>query len=138
MDLLAGHAEPQDGDLDSANMRAIKQAFRASMDDGFPAGLELLLSRAHADCEFRLHMATNGVLRGHEAIRAHYREALGDGNEMQLKATSFHEIEDEVIVNGSMRVARAGGGFSERQISWTYRFHDGLVAEAGWGPRRAI
>jgi len=41
-----------------------------------------------------------------------------------------------VIVNGTMRVARPGGGFSESQISWTYRFHDGRLAEASWSPRR--
>jgi hypothetical protein len=41
-----------------------------------------------------------------------------------------------VIVNGTMRVARPGGGFSESQISWTYRFDDGRLAEASWSPRR--
>lgn len=138
MDLLAGHAEPQHGHLESPNLQAIKEAFRATVADGFEAGLEFLLSRACEDCEFRPYLATDGVLRGHEAIRAYYREALAGGTEMRLKGTSFHEAGDEVVVNGTMRVARASGGFSESQISWTYRFRDGLLAEAGWGPRRTI
>jgi hypothetical protein len=41
-----------------------------------------------------------------------------------------------VLVNGSMRVGRPSGGFSESQISWIYKFRDGQLAEASWSPRR--
>ena len=43
MDSLAGHAEPRNGDPGSPNLLAIKEAFRASVEDGFEAGLEALL-----------------------------------------------------------------------------------------------
>jgi ketosteroid isomerase-like protein len=118
-------------------MRVIKEAFRASVDDGFEAGLEALLSHARADCEFRPYIASDRVLRGHDEVREYYRDAITAGNHMRLHPTGFHEDGDEVIVDGSIRVARASGGFSESQICWTYTFEDGLLAAAGWGPRRA-
>jgi ketosteroid isomerase-like protein len=123
------------GDADSPNMVAIKQAFRASVDDGFEAGLEALLSRAHEDCEFRPYIADNRVLSGHDEVRRYYGEAIAAGTEMRLHPTSFHDQGDEVVVQGSIRVARPSGGFAETQISWTYRFRDGRLAQAGWSPR---
>jgi hypothetical protein len=42
-----------------------------------------------------------------------------------------------VVANGSLRVLQSTGGFAESQISWTYRFRDGLIQTAGGGPRRA-
>ena len=54
---------------------------------------------------------------------------------MKLRATSFEEDGDRVLVNGSMRVGRPAGGFAESQISWTYRFRDGRLAEVASGPR---
>ena len=137
MDLLAGRPEPQNGALDSPNMRAIKEAFRASVEDGFEAGLEALLTLSHADCEFHPYIGDH-PLRGHEAIRAYYREAIAAGTDMRLRPTQFHEAGDEVVVDGTMRVGRPAGGFSESQISWTYRFRDGLLATAGAGPRRTV
>ena len=69
-------------------------------------------------------------------MRAYYREAIAEGNVMSVRPTSFHEVGDQVVVNGSVRVGRATGGFSESQLSWTYRFREGLVVEAVWGPRQ--
>ena len=69
-------------------------------------------------------------------MRAYYSEALaGRQRGMSVRPTSFREVGDQVVVNGSVRVDRASGGFSESQLSWTYRFRDGLVVEAEWGPR---
>jgi ketosteroid isomerase-like protein len=121
---------------ESPNMRVIKEAFRASVDDGFEAGLEALLRHARADCEFRPYIASDRVLRGHDEVRDYYRDALAAGSHMRLHPTAFHEAGDDVVVDGSIRVARASGGFSESQISWTYTFREGLLAAAGWGPRR--
>ena len=135
MDSLAARPAPHDGHAESPNLKAIRQAFRASVDDGFEAGLEALLSRAHADCEFRPYIADNRVLRGAEEIRRYYGEAIAAGTQMKLHPTSFHEQGDEVVVQGSIRVARPAGGFSESQISWSYRVRDGLLAAAGWIPR---
>ena len=135
MDSLAARPAPQNGHAESPNLHVIKQAFRASVDDGFEAGLEELLSVAHADFEFRPYIASNQVLRGHDEVRRYYGEAIAAGTQMRLNPTSFHEAGDEVVVHGSIRVARPSGGFAETQISWTYRFRDGRLAAAGWTPR---
>jgi ketosteroid isomerase-like protein len=97
--------------------------------------LDALLRQAHDDCEFRPYIADDRVLHGHDEIRRYYSEAIAAGTEMRLHPTSFHEHGDQVVVNGSIRVARPSGGFAETQISWTYRFREGLLAAAGWTPR---
>jgi ketosteroid isomerase-like protein len=137
MDSLVARPAAKDVRADSPNLEAIKEAFRASVDEGFEAGLEALLRVAHADCEFRPYIASDRVLRGHDEIRRYYGEAIAAGTQMRLNPTGFREAGDEVVVDGSIRVARPTGGFSESQISWTYRFRDGRLAEARWGPRRA-
>jgi ketosteroid isomerase-like protein len=136
MSSLARPVVHQNRHSESAKLQTIKEAFRASVDEGFEAGLEALLSRAHEDCQFRPYIASERVLQGHDEIRRYYREAIAAGTEMRLKPTDFRETEDEVVVDGSIRVARPSGGFAESQISWTYRFRDGRLAEAAWGPRR--
>ena len=137
MDSLAARPAANNDHAESPNMLAIKEAFRASVDDGFEAGLEALLSRAHEDCEFRPYIADNQVLRGHDEVRRYYGEAIAGGALMRLNPTSFHEQGDEIVVHGSIRVARPSGGFAETQICWNYRFRDGRLAAAGWSPRRA-
>ena len=77
------------------------------------------------------------MLRGHNEVRRYYDEAIASGADMKLNPTSFHESGDDVMVHGSIRVARPAGGFSETQISWTYTFRDGRLATAGWQPRQA-
>jgi ketosteroid isomerase-like protein len=120
----------------SANLSKIRNAFDVSVSQGFMAGLEALLEHAREDCEFTPYIASGHVIRGHEAIRAFYRSAMSAGTDMKLRPTTFHEDGDTVIVNGTMRVGRPSGGFSESQISWTYTFRDGQLAQAGWSPRR--
>jgi ketosteroid isomerase-like protein len=129
------NGSPENGQSESPNMLAIKEAFRASVDDGFEAGLEALLSHAHEDCEFRPYIASDRVLRGHDEIRRYYGEAISAGTQMRLSPSNFHEAGDDVVVDGSIRVARPTGGFSESQISWTYSFRDGRLAAAAWSPR---
>jgi ketosteroid isomerase-like protein len=107
------------------------------MEDGFEAGLDVLLSDAREDCEFRPYIAFDRVLRGHDEIRSYYGEAIASGTDMKLKPTGFYESGDDVVVHGSIRVARPTGGFSESQISWTYTFRDGRLAAAGWQPRQS-
>jgi ketosteroid isomerase-like protein len=119
----------------SVNLRTIKDAFDVSASQGFLPGVEALLAPAREDCEFRPYIASGHVIRGRDAIRAFYRSAMKAGTDMRLRASSFHEEGDSVIVHGSMRVGRPSGGFSESQISWTYRFQDGLLAEVAWSPR---
>ena len=122
---------------ESTNLDTIKAAFDVSANQGFMAGLEILLARAREDCEFRPYIASGQSLRGPDAVRAFYRSAIKAGTDMRLRGASFHEDGESVIVDGAMRVGRPTGGFSESQISWTYKFREGLLAEASWSPRRA-
>jgi ketosteroid isomerase-like protein len=122
---------------DPRNVVVVKEAFEVLEVDGFEAGLERLLSCARADVEFHPYLAEGRVLRGAAEVRAFFREQLAAGTGLTVRTSGFEEDGDEVIVNGSLRVARAAGGFSESQLSWTYRFRDGLLQEARWGPRRA-
>ncbi|HEX2265318.1 MAG TPA: nuclear transport factor 2 family protein, partial [Solirubrobacterales bacterium] len=117
---------PLNGHADSPNLESIKTAFRVSVDEGFVAGMEALLAIATDDCEFRPYTADR-VLHGHDEIRAFYRGAAEAGTEMKLRPVRFREVGDSVVVDGTMRVLRASGGFSESQISWTYRFRDGRL-----------
>jgi ketosteroid isomerase-like protein len=136
MDSLAAPTQPRDGHPESSNLKTIRAAFDVSVQQGFMAGLEALLENAREDCEFRPYIASGETLHGPEAVRAFYRSAASDGTDMRLRAAAFHEVGDTVIVNGTMRVARPSGGFSESQISWTYKFRDGRLVQASWSPRR--
>ena len=122
---------------ESAQMLTIKEAFRTSVDDGFEAGLEALLRSAHADCEFRPYLGNDQILHGHDEVRRYYADAIASGTHMRLNPTSFHEDGDDIVVYGSIRIARPSGGFSEAQICWTYRFREGRLAAAGWRPRQS-
>jgi ketosteroid isomerase-like protein len=138
MDLLIGHAGPAPGKVDSPNMLVVKGAFDAFLEHGVEAGVECLLRNAHEDCEFRPYSAQGRVLRGVGEFRAYIREREAEGTTMTIRPGSFHEVSPEIVVaNGSVRVARPGGGFSESQISWTYHFRDGRLTQANWGPRQA-
>jgi ketosteroid isomerase-like protein len=136
MDSLVARGEPRDGHPESPNLEMIRAAFEVSVQQGFMPGLEALLEHAREDCEFRPYIASGHIICGHEAIRAFYRSAMKAGTEMSLRPSTFHEDGDTVVVNGSMRVGRPSGGFSESQISWTYKFREGRLAQASWSPRR--
>ena len=136
MDSLAARTAPADAPPESSNLRLIRDAFDVSVTQGFMAGLEALLEFAREDCEFRPYIASGHIITGHDAIRAFYRSAAAGGTDMRLHPKSFREDGDSVIVYGSMRVGRPSGGFSESQISWTYTFRDGQLAQASWSPRR--
>jgi ketosteroid isomerase-like protein len=115
-------------------MQMVKEAFRAFAEGGVEAGVERLLSRAHEDAEFRPYSASGRVLRGAAEVRAFFSEQLAAGRAMTLRPASFEECGDEVVVNGSLRVARPTGGFSESQLRWIYRFRDGRLEDASWSP----
>jgi hypothetical protein len=67
--------------------------------------------------------------------RAFSREQATTGLTLLPRTLSFRERGDEVVVRGSLRVVRPTAGSAESQVTWTYRFRDGLLREAGWGPR---
>lgn len=128
-------AGPNGSVVDSANMRVIKEAFRAFTEDGIQAGVDSLLSSSHEDAVFSPYLAGGQLLRGRREAREFFRQSIEAGGSMSVRAQSFEEHGDEIVVSGSVRVLHAGGGFAESQVRWTYRFRDGMVAEARWGPR---
>ena len=50
MDSLAGPAEPLTTQPESANVQTIREAFRATVEEGLEAGVETLLRHADPDC----------------------------------------------------------------------------------------
>jgi ketosteroid isomerase-like protein len=136
MDSMAGPIDPHDDPADSHNVRIVKQVYDTLQEEGVEAGIERMLSEAHTDFEFRPYLAADRVLRGAEEVRAFFREQLATGTTLTLRPSSFEGAGDEVVVQGSVRVVRPAGGFSESQITWTYCFRDGRLAEAHWSPRQ--
>jgi ketosteroid isomerase-like protein len=134
MDSVAGRAMDRAG---SQNLILVKGAFDALEEGDVEAALEHLLSAAHADIEFRSYLAGERVMRGAAEVRAFFREQLDAGTKLSLRTSSIEEHGEEVVVTGSLRVVRPTGGFSESQLRWTYRFRDGLLRDARWGPRQA-
>ena len=137
MHSMAGPVEPGSRPADSPNVRVLKDIFTAHDEGGFEAALEGLLGHAHANFEFTPYVGGGRVLKGADEIRAFYRDQLAAGTELSLRPTSFEAHGNEVVVKGSLRIGRPTGGFAETQMSWTFRFRDGLVEEAHWGPRQA-
>jgi ketosteroid isomerase-like protein len=135
MNSMAGPVEPRPGLADSPNLRVVKDAFEVLGVGGLEAAVEHLLSHSHPDVEFSPYVAAGKVLRGPDEVRAFYRGQLEAGTALVPRPSSFEECGDEVIVNGSLRVIRPSGGFSESQLSWIYRFREGRLQEARWGPR---
>jgi ketosteroid isomerase-like protein len=136
MDSMAGPVEPGLDHADSPNVRIVKDTFVVLGEGGMEAAIEHLLNHSHDDVEFAPYVGAGLVLRGRDEVRAYYRGQVESGTVMTARPSSVEESGDEVVVNGSLRVQRSTGGFAESQISWTYRFRDGLLQEARGGPRR--
>jgi ketosteroid isomerase-like protein len=135
MDSTPTIAAANGSELDSPNMRAIKAAFQAFTERDPETGVNALLEIAHEDCLFRPYTAGGRSLRGREEVRSFFAEAAASGTRTRVRAHTFEEQGDAVVVTGSVRVMRPGGGFAESQVRWRYRFRDGLVEEASWAPR---
>ena len=136
MDSMAGPVEPGLEHADSPNVRIVKGAFEVLDEGGLEAAVEHLLSHAHPDVQFSPYIAGGQVLHGPAEVRAFYRAQIETGTALVPRPLTFEECGDDVVVDGSLRVVRATGGFAESQISWTYRFRDGRLQEARGGPRR--
>jgi ketosteroid isomerase-like protein len=137
MDSMAGPVEPGLDRADSPNVQVVKETFEVLGEGGVEAAVEHLLRHSHDDVELAPYVGAGVVLRGPDEVRAFFRGQIEAGTVMTARPTSIEECGDEVVVNGSLRVVRSAGGFAESQISWTYRFRDGLLQEARGGPRRA-
>jgi ketosteroid isomerase-like protein len=136
MNSLAGPVEPRADLAASPNLRVVMDAFDRLDEGGVEACIEHLLDHAHPDVEFCPYVGAGKILRGPDEVRAFYRGQLEAGMSLVARPSSFEDRGDEVFVNGSLRVVQPTGGFAESQLSWTYRFREGRLQEARWGPRR--
>jgi ketosteroid isomerase-like protein len=137
MDSMAGPVERGLDHADSPNVQMVRDAYAVLGEGGMEAAIEHLLRHSHDDVEFAPYIGGGTVFRGRDEVRAFYREQVEAGTVITARPSSIEEYGDEVVVNGSLRVVRSTGGFAESQISWTYRFRDGLLQEVRGGPRRA-
>jgi SnoaL-like domain len=136
MNSVTGPVEPQTDCAGSPNVRVLKDAFELLGEGDLEAAVEHLLNHAHADVEICPYVGAGQVLRGPDEVRAFFRGQVEAGTSLVLRLSSLEDCGNEVVVNGSLRVLRSSGGFAESQLSWTYRFRDGRLEGARWGPRR--
>lgn len=126
------------------DLAAIERVYDVIAAEGAVAGIEHLLSFSHDDVEMRPYAAQaiaspSGerveVLRGREEIASFFRDRSESGFGFRLNARRFELLDDTVAVRGSIRVERPDGSFAETNVSWCFRFRDGLVESIEWQPR---
>lgn len=100
-------------------IRALWQAFERGDADA-------VARFAHPDCEWRPLSANGRVLHGPAEVREHVRALASDGVELHARLDELEELEDTVLVSGSLRVERFGS-LSESTMVWSYRMREGQV-----------
>jgi len=109
----------------SPNAAAIRELFRA-FETG---GLESVIDITDPDVTWYPSTAGGRELRGHDALRAHFQALAAHGVELHARMDELEELDDAVLVRGSLRVER-WGALSESTVVWLYRLSDGRVREA--------
>jgi ketosteroid isomerase-like protein len=105
-----------------SNVDAIRALWRA-----FEHGDADAVSRyAHPQSEWRPATAGGRVLRGPDEVREHVRALAAAGVELHARLDAFEELDDIVLVSGSLRVERFGA-LSESTMVWSYRMRDGQI-----------
>ncbi len=104
------------------NVEAIRALWRAFEDGNADAVSEY----AHPDSEWRPASAGGRVLHGPAEVREHVRTLAAEGVQLHARLDDFEELDDIVLVSGSLRVERFGA-LSESTMVWSYRMRHGLV-----------
>ena len=102
--------------------------------EGQEAGMEALIEASDEAVEFRPYGADGATLRGVDELRAFYARIASEGGKVEAKAYSFSESGNAVIVEGWVRVTRAGGRLADAQVRWAYTFRDGKIISAAYEP----
>jgi ketosteroid isomerase-like protein len=123
--------------VDSSNMLAVKGLWRDLERGGVDAAMESMLSLCHEDAELRPYVAGGRTLHGADEVRDYFREIEAGGDTLHASPWSFEEIGDDIVVAGSIRVQRGDGSIADAQVSWTFRFRDGLIGRADFEPLAA-
>ena len=123
------------------DLQAVKRAYDTMAGADVVTGIDELLKVCHDDVEMRPYAAKAGagaggheLLRGHEEIRAFFRDSAEVGFSINVRTRGFAVEGDTVVVRGSIRVTRPEGSFAETSARWNYRFRDGLVDSNSWEP----
>jgi hypothetical protein len=115
-------------------MKTVKGFWDALQRGETIPAVEAMLLNCHEDVEFRPYFADGRTFHGIDEIRAFFRERAAAGASMHASAWSFDEIDDDVVVTGSVRVRRPDGSMADAQLRWTYGFRDGRIAHAEFAP----
>jgi ketosteroid isomerase-like protein len=121
--------------LGSHEVDTVRELYRSMQEDGLRVGGEYLAAHSTDDTVIRLYTTNGRVLHGRDEVRTFFADAEESGTSVTLRAKTFEDQGDRVVVAGSARVQRAAGGFAETQVRWTWDFRDGLIAETNWEPR---
>jgi hypothetical protein len=117
-------------------MTIIKEVWDTVAERGIAAGFDRLLLDSHEDVEVQPYAAGDGrVLRGAGEIRAFFRDAERRGLSIRLRPRRFDEVDERVLVAGSIRVVRPDGSFAETMVRWTYAFRGDQLERLFWEPR---
>lgn len=117
-------------------MAMVKEVWQTVSERGLAPAFDRLLLDSHEDVEMQPYSAGDGrVLRGAEEIRAFFRDAEERGVSIRLKPRSFEEVDDRVLVAGSIRVVRPDGSFAETMVRWTYAFRNDRLERLFWEQR---
>jgi hypothetical protein len=114
----------------SQDLETVKAVWQVYEREGQEAGMEALIEASDEAVEFRPYGAGDAVLRGAEELRAFYARTANEGAKVEAKAYEFGERDGAVVVEGWVRVTRAGGGLADAQVRWVYTFRDGKITRA--------
>jgi ketosteroid isomerase-like protein len=121
--------------LGSHEVDTVRELYRRMQEDGLRLGGEYLAAHSTDDAVIRLYTTNGRVLHGRDEARTFFADAEESGTSVILRAKTFEDQGDRVVVAGSARVQRSEGGFAETQMRWTWDFRDGLITETDWEPR---
>jgi hypothetical protein len=117
-------------------MTIVKEVWDTVAERGVVAAFDRLLLDSHEDVEMQPYSAGDSrVLHGADEIRAFFRDAEERGVSIRLKSREFEEVDERVLVAGSIRVVRPDGSFAETMVRWTYAFRDDQLERLFWEPR---
>ncbi len=121
--------------LDSHEVETVRELYRRMQEDGLRLGGEYLAAHSTEDAVIRLYTTNGRELHGRDEVRSFFADAEESGTSVILRAKTFEDCGNRVVVVGSARVQRSEGGFAETHVRWTWDFRDGLIAETSWEPR---
>jgi hypothetical protein len=74
-------------------------------------------------------------ITGRESYVAYMQQRLSDSTVRDVKASSFHPVDERrIVVSGRLRWSNPGGGFRDSPVSWVLEFDEGLLKRSRHAP----